>query len=85
MKSKALLVGAGQGFEGPWVSLEEGVWQVRKNDQTMLSLPEGFTTRVEGGYIYISGPVRLRASVVLMYKGPPVHLDARQISNGKLR
>jgi hypothetical protein len=35
---------------------------------------------VENGHLYLNGPVRLCAEVLDAYDGPPVHLEARQVS-----
>lgn len=81
MRSKALLVGAGKGMQGPWVSLEEGVWQIQSIGDVFLLLPGGASLRRKDGHIYVDGPIRLRAVVLDEYEGPAVHLDAKQVSN----
>lgn len=81
MRSKALLVGAGKGMQGPWVSLEEGVWQIQSIGDVFLLLPGGAQVKRENGFAYVNGPIRLRAVVLDEYEGPSVHLDAKQVSN----
>ena len=82
MRSKALLVGAGRGMQGPWVSLEEGVWQVQSVADVVLLLPGRAQVKRKDGSMFVSGPVRLRAVVLDEYEGPLVHLDAKQVGNG---
>lgn len=81
MRSKALLVGGTAGFEGPHISLDGGVWVIRNDANIQLSLPRDHVdVKEKDGMIYVRGPVRFTAKVADDYTGPPIHLDAKQVS-----
>ncbi len=85
MRKKALLVGAQASFIGPWVNLEEGMWEVEGE------VPERVRVRfVNQGDVNSSndnfrvhrylGPCKIQAIVSAKYEGPEVNLSVQEVA-----
>ncbi len=88
--SKALLVAAGAGTEGPGVRVKEGNWMVRLVEGVTVRVDSLFKTIEEPLYkkdettkeslVLLVGPARVRAVVSPEYSGPPIHLDVELVN-----
>ena len=78
MRTKALLVAAGAGAQGPAVVLDGGVWEVALHPFVKLQW-EGEGEQVNGK-IVLKGRVRVTSIVSPEYKGRVIHLDAKQVA-----
>lgn len=75
MISKALLVSARAGVQGPAVGLSRGKWKVRPPEHVKIGYtPSEALVDVNDGLLF-NTPVRLRAEVSEEYEGPDIHLD----------
>lgn len=79
MRSKALLVGARASFEGPKVTLEEGLWLVGQIPFVEIEIV-GRGIIVEEKVI---GPCVIFARVLEGYIGKGIYLKAIQVKHGK--
>jgi len=80
MRSKALLVAALKGCQGPAVTLSGGEWEVESHPHIELVFGEEVDYENGGGIFRFKSSVRLRAVVSVDYKGPPIHLNAVQVA-----
>ena len=79
MKKKALLVGAKAGAVGPYVNFDGGTWEVESHPFVEVEITGGKAKALMDSFKF-SGASRLRAIVKNDYKGPDIHLDARQVA-----
>jgi hypothetical protein len=78
MRSKALLVGAQAGFEGPWVNIEEGEWVVAPPSSVSLETNGATIFPGDLDFYVIHGPGKVKAKVSEEYEGEGVFLKMRQ-------
>jgi hypothetical protein len=78
MRTKALLVAAGAGAQGPIVVLDGGVWEIDASNPFIKLQWEGEGEQVNGK-VRLKGRVRVSSVVSPEYKGRVIHLDAKQV------
>ena len=78
MRTKALLVDAHSGAQGPNVTLEHGVWEIASHPfvQVVANGPE--VEHLEDK-VRIIGPVKVALNVNPKYVGPPISIQAEHV------
>jgi len=76
MRTKALLVDAQAGSQGPKVNLERGVWEIDSHPHVEVLLSEGDIEHLNG-VVRIVGPARVGLNVNPEYVGPGINAQAK--------
>ena len=81
MRTKALLVDALAGTQGPTVHLEQGVWEIDSHPFVQVVCVERDTKiKFLNGLVKIHGPARVRLNVNPKYQGAGIDAQARQVA-----